>query len=105
MAVQHDHVDSVKCLLEREYFSATDVLCAIPLLSCGATLLHMAAMAGANKVIQVLVEHGCDINAVDKSGQTPLHAATWSKKDDTTVSALMKAGASLDVLDNNGMKR
>lgn len=55
---------------------------AIALVERGATLtsgnfdyLHLAVMHGQSALIDVLVDHGLDVNAVDSVGATPLHAA------------------------------
>ena len=41
----------------------------------GATALHIAAMFGNTKIVNVLIEQGADINILDKANNTPLHYA------------------------------
>lgn len=45
----------------------------------GGTALHIAAVAGYDEAVEVLVELGADVNATDKDGKTPLDLA---KKDE-----------------------
>eukprot|EP00795_Rhopilema_esculentum_P014481 gene14481-5544_t len=61
--------------------------------------IHAAAKAGHEDVIEVLVNHGVDINLQSRnSRQTPLHvAAAHSRKE--VVELLVKKGADLEVLD------
>jgi len=42
----------------------------------GDTALHSAAFQGFNKVVQLLVDKGADVNVKNKRGQTPLGALT-----------------------------
>jgi ankyrin repeat protein len=42
----------------------------------GATALHIAAGAGADALVKVLVAHGADLDVQDKSGRTPLDVAS-----------------------------
>ena len=41
----------------------------------GATALHVAAAKGYIKVMNILLQARCDVNAQDFDGWTPLHAA------------------------------
>jgi len=43
--------------------------------STGENALHGAAYRGWNSVVQLLAEHGTDVNAISKSGTTPWRAA------------------------------
>lgn len=65
----------------------------------GRTPLHMAT---ENKiaVIKVLLEAGADPKARDEGGKTPLHVAARHNPDPTVTSALLDAGADLEVRDN-----
>jgi ankyrin repeat protein len=44
--------------------------------STGENALHGAAYRGWNSVVQLLAEHGTDVNAISKSGTTPWRAAS-----------------------------
>ena len=44
------------------------------------TALHGAAYRGLNEVIQILVEHGANINARDFRGRTPYRLAEGNKQ-------------------------
>lgn len=44
----------------------------------GNSLLHGAARLGSVKMLQLLLEHGANPNAVSKKGYTALHVAAWS---------------------------
>merc|ERR1712107_818385 len=41
----------------------------------GITALHNAICAGHYDIVKFLVEFGCDVNAQDSDGWTPLHCA------------------------------
>ncbi|HEY7170404.1 MAG TPA: ankyrin repeat domain-containing protein [Vicinamibacterales bacterium] len=51
----------------------------------GDTALHVAAGLAANRVVQFLVEHGADLHAKNKSGQTPLGLATAAPSRDARL--------------------
>ncbi|XP_078584089.1 protein phosphatase 1 regulatory subunit 12A-like isoform X10 [Branchiostoma floridae x Branchiostoma japonicum] len=54
----------------------------------GASALHVAAAKGYIKVMQLLIQAGVPINAVDNDGWTPLHAAAhWGQKEACEVLA------------------
>ena len=65
----------------------------------GRTPLHIAAMANAPRLIAALVEAGADIEARDRDGLTPLHAATNSP---VAIAALLEAGAELEARNRFG---
>ncbi|KAK4450968.1 hypothetical protein QBC34DRAFT_459370 [Podospora aff. communis PSN243] len=61
----------------------------------GISLLGLAASDGHLEVVKYLLERGCDVNAVDCNGRTPLmEAALWSQV--RVVDMLLKAGADND---------
>lgn len=41
----------------------------------GITALHNAICAGHFAIVKFLVEYGCDVNAQDSDGWSPLHCA------------------------------
>lgn len=61
--------------------------------------LHWAAKRGSLEVVLVLVDVGCDIDAQDASGNTPLHLA----KDGLCAQALVESGAHLLIKNARGL--
>jgi len=66
----------------------------------GETALHGAASRGADTIVQYLVDHGADINAVSRQGFTPLDVALGKSSliqlpvpKESTVALLQKLGA------------
>ena len=49
----------------------------------GMTLLHLAAVDGNTDACDLLISHGCNVNAYDEDGWTPLHAACANGNVDT----------------------
>jgi ankyrin repeat protein len=62
------------------------------------TPLHHAAAKARLRMIELLLELGADANAVDAAGATPLTTASQERADARIVSALLAAGARLDLL-------
>ena len=67
----------------------------------GQTVLHMASIHDAKEVIDLLLEKGSKVNAVDNNGWSPLCLAVLLEKKATAL-ALIKNGTNLDALDGNG---
>ena len=67
----------------------------------GFTLLHYAVKENKLEVIEYLVSSGCDINAVDDEGQTPLHKSTVFGHAES-AKLLIDKGANVNQIDNNG---
>ena len=68
----------------------------------GAYPLHLAVVKGNKEIVQMLLEHGAQIDgkAKNKDEATPLHwAAFFGQKD--MVSLLIDAGAPINMLDSN----
>ena len=63
--------------------------------------LHWAADRGSAEIIQVLLEHGAEINAQDTDGQTALHYAC-SVGHENVIKVLLENKANVDVQDNDG---
>ena len=69
----------------------------------GNNALHITSKNGMLMAVQVLVDLGANTNAVNKHGQTPLHAAAGGKKDCPEVcEILLKHGAKMDAVDEDG---
>jgi ankyrin repeat protein len=63
-----------------------------------ATPLHLGV--GSLHVLELLISHGADINAVDNSGRTPLY---YSLESESAMEILLSHGATIDTFDNDGM--
>ncbi len=60
------------------------------------SLLHVACEMGSQKVIEILLQYGANINAQNKRGQTPLYVALYESKDVLVRFLLAQAGIILD---------
>ena len=65
------------------------------------TALHYAAANNATAVLQLLIEKGVDLEAVDKYGWTALHHAA-AKNHTAVLQLLIEERADLGAVDNNG---
>ena len=65
------------------------------------TPLQAAGLLGHTAIIQLLLEHGADVNVRDKYNSTPLHEASGSGNLDV-MQSLLSGGANADVLDHWG---
>uniref|UniRef100_A0A915K751 Ankyrin repeat domain-containing protein 6 n=1 Tax=Romanomermis culicivorax TaxID=13658 RepID=A0A915K751_ROMCU len=64
----------------------------------GRTALHLAAANGHAHIVQILVEHGCDLNHKDKLGYTALHRACFDGFEEI-VRLLVDANGKVDEQD------
>ena len=65
--------------------------------------LHIAAENGNIQTVQLLVGCGADVNALNKSGQTPLHTAAGGLEDCRELcSILVEHKAKIDAVDEDG---
>ena len=65
--------------------------------------LHIASRNGDTQTVQLLVDCGADVNALNKDGQTPLHTAAGGWEDCPELcSVLLKHNAKIDAVDEDG---
>ncbi|KAL7305289.1 hypothetical protein TKK_0002424 [Trichogramma kaykai] len=65
----------------------------------GETLLHLNARQGNGRVTRLLLEAGCDVDALDKDRRTPLHVAFLRDRHDV-AEELLKYYPDVNVKDN-----
>ena len=65
--------------------------------------VHIAGRKGFVQLVQLLVDCGADVNALNEYGQTPLHTAAGGEKDCPELcSILLKHDAKIDAVDKDG---
>jgi len=64
----------------------------------GVTVLHGVCVNRYNRIVEMLLKHGADVNATTKYGRTPLHMAVSKGKTDT-AELLLESGAEVDARD------
>ena len=69
------------------------------------TLLHLALVSVSKfpkpEMIQFLIEHGVDVNALDQDNWAPLHFAARTKNAEV-ITLLLDAGAAIDAENDEG---
>ncbi len=67
------------------------------------TPLHVAAFYGRTDVVDLLTQHGADINRKNRAGETPLHRAAFgfSKTSIDVVRLLISKGSDINTLSNS----
>jgi hypothetical protein len=65
---------------------------------CGATALHRAAQLNDPDYVQVLIDHGADVNAQDIDGDCPLHWASACGSPSSVLKRLLKYGADTTIV-------
>lgn len=63
-----------------------------------------AASRGEQRIVRMLLEAGCEVNAKNKAGLTPLQRATARMHTLECVFLLLEFGAKIDVEDNSGRR-
>ena len=64
------------------------------------TVLHLAARYNCSaELVEILIEAGADVNAVNSDRYSPLHYASY--ENPAVVPVLLEAGAKVNVLDKN----
>ena len=94
-AVNNSEIETLKLLLEDQKFDVN-----IPYSRFGDTLISLAASKGNAQMIQLLLDHGADINKKGCSGLTPLHRAITYGKNREAIDLLIKQGADIHARDN-----
>jgi len=69
----------------------------------GDSCLHIAALRGNSRVVEILLDAGLDINEKGDMGNTPLHYAK-SHGTPEVVDLLIKRGADVNVVNEFGRK-
>ena len=69
----------------------------------GQTPLHIACLRGNKAVVQWLVQHGADINGLDRAGCTPLMYSTIANDNTDIASYLLDNGAHIEMRSGDGL--
>ncbi|MCJ1306899.1 hypothetical protein MMC25_000543 [Agyrium rufum] len=97
VAVANNNLNSIEALLTWSPSSSSLVYKD----NKGQTLLSIAAEKRYEKVVQLLLEKGADVNAQDARGRTPLWRAAW-KGHEKVVQLLLEKGADANAQDADG---
>jgi transcription elongation factor Elf1 len=66
---------------------------------------NVAMLMGADghlAVAKLLIQHGANVNATDKNGETPLHSAAFTNFDGHAIRLLIASGANVNAKDHFG---
>lgn len=96
----HDHIRNgdlakVKSFIEMNQKSKNELDCE------GMGLIHYTSDVGQLKVLELLINQGCDVNLQDGDGQTALHYAS-SCGHLNCITLLLAKGAQVDLKDKEG---
>lgn len=69
--------------------------------SCGKTSMHYITRSSQFDILQLLVEHGIDVNHKDENGDTAIYHA-WSRGFAHAAEQMKKIGADPSISNNNG---
>lgn len=75
------NTDVLKCLLNKHEDQGTLTNALEGRNNDGCIALHLAASSGSHIAVKILVKYGASVEAKDKDGDTPLHAAIRSVRD------------------------
>lgn len=67
-----------------------------------ASSLHLCCQWGLTKVVQALIDHGANVNALDVNNKTPAHIAIENQHDDIINILLCHPGIDLKLRDKSG---
>lgn len=67
-----------------------------------ASPMHLCSQWGLVRVLQTLIDHGANVNALDCANKTPLHFAIESQHDDIIAILLCHPALDLKIRDKNG---
>lgn len=67
-----------------------------------ASPLHLCAQWGLTKVLQTLIDHGANVNALDVDTKTPLHVAIENQHEEIITILLCHPSIDLKIRDKNG---
>ena len=102
-----DHAFLVSSFADVLNFEAEDITSPIDYMTYvspeGDTCLHIAALRGNKRAVELLVLAGLDVNQAGDMGNTPLHYAVLSGNMEV-VEFLQSAGASAEKLNEFGRK-
>ncbi len=65
--------------------------------------LHIAVKKNSIEMVKYLLDKNCDINDINKNGETVLHIACRSGYDDI-IKLLLEKGADIDIINFEGKK-
>lgn len=96
-AIERGRLDNLTRLIEVEGVDVNSVINAF-----GDTLLHKAALHGADITAEYLLSKGANVNARNGSNETPLHKAVHIWSNPKLILVLLNAGADTSAVDVHG---
>ena len=99
-ACRNDHMDVMRVLLEKY---PNTVNCATTKQHGCWTSLHIATERGCVECIELLLQHGADIEAATSDGHTPLHVAVHNGRL-SVVKCLLEKGARGTATNSSGLQ-